>query len=138
VLDDDVSRASDEGSEWGTKELELLYDAVQDELHTYNAIGRFGLADEAIRTLAWAVTSRIDYAFRIEWSPDWVRPGRPHLWKDEDGWHARCDECAQESRPSASEHDAIAWFDGHAAEMHDTGSTGDGVVEFGHDEASDG
>jgi hypothetical protein len=119
VGDDNVSGTSDEGSEWNTKELELLYDAIQDELQVYNGIGDYGLAEEVIRTLAWAVTSRIDYAFRVKWSPDWVAPGRPHLWENDGGWQARCTECLQESPPLASEHDAVAWFDDHVAESHD-------------------
>ena len=115
-----LSGISDEGSKWGTKELELLYDAVRDELRVYNGVEKLGITDEAIRTLAWAVSTRIDYAFSINWSPDWVAPGCPHLWHDEGGWHARCNECLQESPPSASEHDAVTWFDNHVAESHDT------------------
>ncbi|WP_181158296.1 hypothetical protein [Microbacterium sp. MYb64] len=110
-------------SDWGTRELELLYDAVRDELSVYNGIGAYGISDEAIRTLAWAVTSRIDCAFDVAWSPDWVTEGHPHLWRDDVGWHALCNECLQERPPMLSEDDVATWFDAHVTESHGRQST---------------
>lgn len=120
MRDNDPSESADE-PEWATRDLELLYDAVEDELGVDNAIGQFGITDEAIRTLAWAVPTRVDYAFEVRWSPDWVAAGHSHVWGDATGWHARCTECLQESPPSRSESDAVVWFDAHVAQQHDSG-----------------
>lgn len=122
MRDNDAPGGSADEPEWGTRELELLHHAVEDELSYYNLIGDFGIRDEAIQTLAWAVTTRVAYAFEVSWSPDWVAPGRPHLWAELGEWHARCNECLQESPSSANESDAIAWFDSHVVERHDPGA----------------
>lgn len=111
---DDVAGVSDE--HWATRNLELLHHAIRDELANSNGMMSYGLTDEAVRNLAWAVTTRIDYAFTVRWSPDWVPPGRPHVWHEKDRWHARCNQCLQESPASTSENRAVAWFDDHVAD----------------------
>ena len=118
MRDDSVPEVEADGPDWPTRELELLHHAVEDELSVYNTIGDFGITDEAIRTLAWAVTTRVEYAFRVTWSPNWVASGRPHVWTEAGEWHARCNDCLQESPSSASESDVNAWFDSHVAERH--------------------
>jgi hypothetical protein len=114
MRDESTSEPLDDEPTWETRELELLYDVIRDELSVYDGAENLGITDEAIRTLARAVTTRLDYAFSVKWSPDWVVRGRPHVWLYEDGWHARCNECLQESPVSSSEHGAVSWFDNHA------------------------
>jgi hypothetical protein len=99
--------------EWGSKQIELLYGAVLDEMQWKNAFGELGLPDETLHMLARAVTIRVDYAFAVTWSPNWVSPGRPHTWADDDGWHARCNQCLAESPASRTEGEVEAWFDDH-------------------------
>ena len=53
MRDNDAPGGSADEPEWGTRELELLHHAVEDELSYYNLIGDFGIRDEAIQTLAW-------------------------------------------------------------------------------------
>lgn len=103
---------------WATRELELLYDNVLSELDNQNWGSNLGLTSAALEQLAWAVTASIDYAFDVRWSPDWVRPGAPHVWHDGDGWHARCNVCLAES-PASTDEDAVrGWFTRHAHEQH--------------------
>ncbi|GAA4390674.1 hypothetical protein [Tsukamurella soli] len=100
------------------REIALLGDAVLDEMRFINHFRGLGVPDDALESLAEAVTSRIDYAFAVTWSPDWVPSGRPHTWRDEVGWHARCTECLAESAAVGGEDGALAWFDDHAGRKH--------------------
>lgn len=102
----------------GFGSVELLHHAVLDELEASNAFNALGITDSALRTLAWTVTTRISYAFEVTWSPDWVPPGRPHTWRDERGWHARCNDCLAESLASSTTDEAVAWFDDHLGRGH--------------------
>jgi hypothetical protein len=40
-----------------------------------------GLSVETIDRLAWAITSNAQYAFDIQWLPNWVRAGDFHTWE---------------------------------------------------------
>jgi hypothetical protein len=91
---------------------------VLDELRSMNAFSELGVSDESLQMLAQAVSDRIDGAFEITWSPDWVPLGRPHTWEDEQGWHARCNDCLKESPASRSEDKVVAWFDDHSDREH--------------------
>ncbi|MUM15734.1 hypothetical protein FZI91_09860 [Mycobacterium sp. CBMA271] len=103
---------------WESRDLELLHHAVLDEMKTTNAFHEFGLSEQIMKTLSWAVTTRIDYAFAVKWSPDWVAHGRPHTWRDEQGWHARCNECLAENVSAQAEDEVVAWFDDHSSQEH--------------------
>jgi hypothetical protein len=115
--DEDIKLEPDDESR-RTKDLQLLNDAVFDELKAINAFNRFEVSDDALRTFAWAVTTRIEHAFDVKWSPKWVRPGRPHVWQDNGSWHARCNQCLEESPASSSEQIAGNWFDEHYSLAH--------------------
>lgn len=66
------------------------------------------------------LTSGID----VQWSPDWVAEGHPHRWHDEEGWHARCNDCLDESPAEPDEAFAYAWFADHRPVAHgDTAPT---------------
>lgn len=108
---------SDSG-DWGSKEIELLHNAVLDETRAINAFCDLGVSDESLQVLARAVTTRIDYAFAVRWSPNWVPLGRPHTWRDEQGWHALCNDCLAESPPSRTENEVVVWFDDHSDREH--------------------
>lgn len=103
---------------WATRELELLYDNVLSEMDNQNWSRNLGLTSAALEQLASAVTASIDYAFDVRWSPDWVKPGTPHVWRDGDGWHARCNACLAESPASTSEDAVQGWFTQHDRERH--------------------
>ncbi|MDT5218257.1 MAG: hypothetical protein QOF15_362, partial [Mycobacterium sp.] len=102
-----LSSHTSDNPDWGSREIELLHHAVLDEMRAINAFAELGVADDSLQELANAVTIRIDYAFAIKWSPDWVPLGRPHTWRDEHGWHARCNSCLAESSASSSEHQVV-------------------------------
>ncbi|MCG5430845.1 hypothetical protein LV457_00835 [Mycobacterium sp. MYCO198283] len=111
----------DAHEEWGSRDVELLHHAVLDEMQAMNSFHQLGVSTDALELLAWAVTTRVDYAFAVRWSPDWVPPGRPHTWRDDEGWHARCNDCLSECAAAPSETEAVAWFDAHAAGTHPGG-----------------
>jgi hypothetical protein len=104
--------------DWGSKQIALLHGAVLDEMRWKNAFGDLGLPDDTLQMLARAVTIRIDYAFAVKWSPNWVSPGRPHTWEDDDGWHARCNDCLAESPEPSNKSKVEAWFDDHLEQQH--------------------
>ena len=104
--------------EWGSKEIELLHGAVLEEMISTNAFMELGIADESLRILARAVTIWVDYGFAIKWSPNWVSPGRPHMWRDDQGWNGRCNDCLVESPALRAESEVLAWFDDHADQQH--------------------
>ncbi|MCS5717704.1 hypothetical protein N1027_06095 [Herbiconiux sp. CPCC 205763] len=100
------------------KDSELLASAVLEELQVINGFMEFDIPEAAIGTLASAVTSRVESAFEVRWSPSWVARGRPHTWKEFDKWHARCNDCLAEAPASSSEDDAVSWFDAHYSSVH--------------------
>ena len=110
--------SSGTSEDWGSREIELLHHAVLDEMRAINAFCELGVSDESLQTLAKEVTTRIDYAFAVRWSPDWVPVGRPHTWTDEQGWHARCNDCLAESPASETENEVVVWFDDHFDQKH--------------------
>jgi hypothetical protein len=100
------------------RSLELLAHAVLDEMKAINAFRGFGVPDETIAVLADAVASRIEYAFEVWWSPNWVEPGEPHVWEESGAWQARCKDCLEESPMESSEQDARAWSTIHDKTAH--------------------
>jgi hypothetical protein len=112
------SSGTSDSEDRGSREIELLHHAVLDEMRAINAFCDLGVSDESVQVLAKAVTDRIDYAFAVRWSPDWVPLGRPHTWSDGQGWHARCNDCLAESPASRTEDEVLVWFDDHAGQQH--------------------
>lgn len=78
------------GSDRAGRVVSLLEDNVRSELQVVNGIEKLGLSDDVIERLMVGVTSRILYAFDVDWAPDWVRPGEVHAWQEGGVWRARC------------------------------------------------
>jgi len=107
-----------QGDEWDDKHHELLADNVFEELRNGWLSWDRGIEDAALKNLAWGIAAEIVYAFDVKWSPDWVAKGYPHRWHDEDGYHARCNDCLAESPAEADEAVAYAWFADHRPIVH--------------------
>jgi hypothetical protein len=56
--------------------VSLLEDNVRTELQVANDMLELGLSAAAIEGLMEGVTSGLLYAFAVDWSPDWVKPGQ--------------------------------------------------------------
>ncbi|WP_439661574.1 hypothetical protein ACSHWB_08715 [Lentzea sp. HUAS TT2] len=93
----------------------LLEDNVRTELKVTNDALGLGLADDAIERLMEGVTSGVLYAFEVNWSPDWVKPGQVHAWEEDGMFFARCGGCLLDSPPAEDHESAEAWAHEHAA-----------------------
>ncbi|MFJ5991006.1 hypothetical protein [Lentzea sp. NPDC092896] len=82
---------------------------------TNDALG-LGLADDAIERLMEGITSGVLYAFEVDWSPDWVKPGQVHAWEEDGVFFARCGECLLDSPPAEDRASAEAWAHEHGAQ----------------------
>lgn len=91
----------------------LLESNVRTELQVTNGGFDLGLSDEDIERLMQGVTSGLLYAFAVDWSPDWVKAGDVHHWKDGDRSFARCGVCLVDSPPSPDDETAVAWAHEH-------------------------
>ncbi|WP_185996191.1 hypothetical protein [Nocardioides campestrisoli] len=91
----------------------LLESNVRTELQVTNGGFELGLSDETIERLMQGVTSGLLYAFTIDWSPDWVKPGDVHHWEEAGRFFARCGVCLADSPPSHDEQTAMAWAHSH-------------------------
>jgi hypothetical protein len=58
----------------------LLEDNIRTELNARNALAGLGLSEQAIDRLAWVIKTELRYAFSVDWSPRWVKPGQLHAW----------------------------------------------------------
>lgn len=76
------------------------------------------MPDGVLDQLAWAVATRLDYAFSLRWDPDWVASGEPHVWQEEGGTFARCTACLAESGSTESDAAARSWYVEHEADAH--------------------
>lgn len=74
-------------------DFDRLVGNVRDELQSQNAMGGHGLTDEVLDRLASAIAVNVDYGFDVRWAPNWVKPGQPHAWQDEEGAFAECVDC---------------------------------------------
>ncbi|WP_330270792.1 hypothetical protein OG205_26725 [Lentzea sp. NBC_00516] len=92
----------------------LLEDNVRSELEATNGMLGLGLSDDTIERLMEGVTSGVLYAFKVDWSPDWVKPGQVHAWEEDGAFFARCSECLLDSPPAESLASAEAWARKHA------------------------
>lgn len=111
-----VVRSQDD--EWDDKHHELLADNVFEELRNGWLSWDKGIDDDSLKNLAWGIAAEIVYAFDVKWSPDWVLEGHPHRWHDGDGWHARCNDCLDESPAESDQARAWEWFASHRASVH--------------------
>ena len=101
------------GDERAKRVVALLEDNVRAELHVTNGGFDLGLSDETIERLMQGVTSGLLYAFAVDWSPDWVKAGDVHHWKETGRFFARCGVCLADSPPSPDEETAVAWAHDH-------------------------
>ncbi|WP_329100324.1 hypothetical protein OG792_17970 [Micromonospora sp. NBC_01699] len=95
--------------------VSLLEDSVRTELQVTNDGLELGLSDVAIERLMEGVTSGLLYAFEVDWSPNWVKPGQVHAWKEDGEFFARCSRCLLDSPAADSRASAEAW-----ARQHET------------------
>lgn len=95
--------------------LELLIDAVSDELHVAAGMCDIDLSEQQFDNLTAAVTSRLDSAFDFDWAPHWVRPGSVHTWPVEGGVRSRCGTCLADSPPLPQKETAAQWAKDHEA-----------------------
>jgi hypothetical protein len=72
-------------------------------------------SDAAIERLLEGVTSGLLYAFAVDWSPDWVKPGQVHAWQEDGSLFARCSVCVVDSPPGDNQASAEAWARQHEA-----------------------
>lgn len=107
-----------ESDAWDDKNHELLAGNIFAELRYGQLAWDAGIDEETLKSVAWGIAAEIAYAFDVKWSPDWVAKGHPHRWHDEDGWHARCNDCLDESPASSEEAAAYAWFTEHRPVAH--------------------
>jgi hypothetical protein len=95
--------------------LQLLIDAVSDELHVVAGMFDIELTEQQFDNITAAVTSRLDYAFDFDWAPDWVKPGTVHTWPTEGGFRSRCGTCLADSPPMPEQEAAALWATDHEA-----------------------
>ena len=107
-----------ESDGWDDKNHELLAENVFTELRYGQLAWDAGIDEKTLKSVAWGIAAEIVYAFDVKWSPDWVAKGHPHRWHDEDGWHARCNDCLDESPAEPDESVAYRWFADHRPAAH--------------------
>jgi hypothetical protein len=95
--------------------LDLLTDAVSDELHVVAGVCDIPLSDQQFDNLTAAVTSRLESAFSFDWAPHWVEPGGVHIWPVEGGFRSRCGACLADSPPLPDTEAAERWARDHDA-----------------------
>jgi hypothetical protein len=95
--------------------VSLLQDDVRTQLQVGNGMLELGLSDAAIEGLTEGVTSGLLYAFAVNWSPDWVKPGQVHAWQEDGSFFARCSVCLLDSPPGDNQASAEVWARQHEA-----------------------
>jgi hypothetical protein len=98
-----------------TRVAELLADNIRTEVDVQNAGLGLGLTSQAAENLAQAITAEVLYAFAVDWSPDWVKPGSPHTWETSGTYYSRCGICLRDSPAAATRAEAQAWAISHEA-----------------------
>lgn len=94
---------------------DLLVDNIRGELTAASALNDLSLDDVVIGRLANAVAANVLYAFSVDWSPDWIKPGEIHAWEEASEWFARCSTCLADSPPEPDRETAIRWAADHTA-----------------------
>jgi hypothetical protein len=105
--------AKDEGEVRADRVVSLLEDCVRTELQVINGALELGLSDAAVEQLMLGVTSGVLYAFSVDWSPDWVKPGQVHGWEENGVFFARCSRCLLDSPPAGNRESAEQWARQH-------------------------
>jgi len=98
----------------------LLEENIRTELQAQNAAADLGLPQEDIARLAWGIATEVLYAFAVDWSPDWVKPGQVHTWQESGDFFARCPACLMDSAPTKTRQAAVAWIASHQASYSPT------------------
>jgi hypothetical protein len=93
----------------------LLEDNIRTELHAQNAVADLGLSQQAITRLARGIAAEVLYAFSVDWSPSWVKPGQVHTWEESGDFFGRCPVCLLDSPPTDNSEAAAAWTATHRA-----------------------
>jgi hypothetical protein len=93
--------------------VELLEHNIRTEIEIWEGARDAGLTEEQVEELAGAIAASVDYAFAVDWSPDWVRSGEVHSWEEGGGHIARCSVCLLDSPPCPTRAEAVAWARGH-------------------------
>ncbi len=96
----------------------LLEDNIRTELRAQNALAELGLSQQAIDRIAWAIKTELRYAFSVDWSPRWVKPGQLHAWEESGSFFARCPSCLLDSPPAGNHETAATWVTTHLATHH--------------------
>ncbi|WP_238005273.1 hypothetical protein KZZ52_17185 [Dactylosporangium sp. AC04546] len=91
----------------------LLEHNIRTELLVMNAGYELGLGNAIVERLAEGITSGVLYAFAVDWSPDWVKPGQVHTWEEDGAFLARCSTCLLDSPPAHNRESAEAWVRQH-------------------------
>ena len=86
----------------------LLEDNIRTELQAQNAMADLGLSQEAIARLARGLAAEVLYAFAVDWSPNWVKPGQVHAWEESGDFFTRCPTCLLDSPPTGNRETAAA------------------------------
>src|SRR5262249_49068073 len=97
---------------------DLLVDNIHDELASASAGFGLGLDEPTLEQLARGVAANVLYAFAVDWSPDWIKPGGIHAWESAGEWFARCSVCLEDSPPMLDRENAIGWAVDHTAGHH--------------------
>lgn len=95
--------------------ISLLEHNVLTEIEILDGMLDLGLSANSRDSLMRAITSGILYAFDLDWSPDWVKPGDVHTWEDDSAWLARCSICLSDSPKFGSKDSARRWALDHVA-----------------------
>ena len=94
---------------------ELLVDNIRRELVAASHLHALGLDDAVLDRLAEAVAANVLYAFVVDWSPDWIKPGQIHSWESAGEWFTRCPGCLEDSPLAPHRETAISWVAHHMA-----------------------
>lgn len=104
---------ADFDTERAQRVLNLLGENVRTELQVTNVGFDLRLSEETIERLMEGVTAGLVYAFSIDWSPGWVKPGDVHRWEESGRFIARCGVCLMDSPAFPDERPAIEWAHAH-------------------------
>lgn len=91
----------------------LLVDNIHTELLAQNALMALDLPEPALARMARGIADEVLYAFAIDWSPRWLKPGEIHSWESSGKFFARCPACLEDSPPCTELPNAVAWARRH-------------------------
>lgn len=109
----DMRMGKEAESSRAARVVRLLEDNVRTELRVMNSMLELDLSDATIERLVEGVASGVLYAFNVDWSPDWMKPGQVHAWEEGGVFFARCSGCLLDSPPAESRPSAEDWARQH-------------------------